>query len=409
MKFGSVPVSTGTAKALAILAISCASMLHCSASAQEPINIGVITGMSGPYAALSGPGTVLAVQMAVDEMGGKVLGRPINVLSADHQYKPDIAVARAREWYDRQNVQMIVEAADSASAVALQKLGAQKKRITFFTSGTTALTNQDCSPYGVHYSWDTYSMAGGAVRAAIQAGGKSWYFITADYVFGHTLESDATKFVKRLGGNIVGEVKHPLNTADFASYLVSAQQSGAQVVALANSGSDTQISVKQAREFGLEPKQRIVPLLMYDTDVMGMGLETAQGMEYATSFYWDYDDRSREFGKKFYALHKKSMPTMNHAGSYSATLEYLKAVEATGTIDADTVMKYLKSIKIDDAFARHGYIRDDGTFVHDIYLVQVKTPKESTGPTDLLRVVQTISGDDAFQPLAESTCPLLKK
>jgi len=374
---------------------------------QETVRIGVITDMTGPYSSLSGPGVIVGTQMAVDEMGGKVLGHPIEVISADTGLKPDIATARAREWYDRQNVQMIVESSDSASAVALQKLGADKK-ITFFHSGTTALTNQDCSPYGIHYAWDTYSMSNGAARAAVQAGGKSWYFISADYVFGKSLEADASKIVRQLGGEVVGSVRHPLNVSDFASFLLSAQQSKAQVIGLANAGGDTQNAVKQAAEFGLGREQKIVPLLMFDSDVKGLGLKVAQGMEFATAFYWDYDDRSREFSKKFFAI-QKSMPTMNHAGAYSATLQYLRAVQAAGTFDSDAVMKQLRSAVIDDAFARNGRIREDGRMVHDIYQVRVKKPEESKDASDILKVMQTIKGDDAFKPLAESTCPLVKK
>lgn len=375
---------------------------------QEPVRIGVITDMNGPYSSLSGPGVVVGVKMAIDEMGGKVLGQPIEVISADSGLKADIATARAREWYDRQNVQMILESSDSGSAVALQKLGADKKKITFFHSGTTALTNNDCSPYGVHYAWDTYSMANGAARAAVQAGGKSWYFISADYVFGKSLEADASKIVRQMGGEVIGSVRHPLNASDFASFLLSAQQSKAQVVALANAGGDAQNAVKQAAEFGLGREQKIVPLLMFDTDVRGLGLKVAQGMEFATAFYWDYDDRSREFSKKFFAIHK-SMPTMNHAGAYSATLQYLRAVQAAGTLDSDAVMKQLRSVTIDDAFARNGRIREDGRMVHDIYQVRVKKPEESRDPSDILKVMQTIKGDDAFKPLAESACPLVKK
>ncbi len=382
--------------------------LQTQAWGQEPVRIGVITDMNGPYSSLSGPGVVIGTQMAVDEMGGKILGRPIEVISADSGLKPDIATARAREWYDRQNVQMIVESSDSASAVALQKLAADRKKITFFHSGTTALTNQDCSPYGIHYAWDTYSMANGAARAAVQAGGKSWFFISADYVFGKSLEADASKIVRQLGGEVLGSVRHPLNASDFASFLLSAQQSKAQVVGLANAGGDTQNAVKQAAEFGLGRTQKIVPLLMFDTDVKGLGLKVAQGMEFATAFYWDYDDRSREFSKKFFPLHK-SMPTMNHAGAYSATLQYLRAVQAAGTLDFDAVMKQLRSAKIDDAFARNGRVREDGRMVHDIYQVRVKRPEDSKDAFDILEVKQTIKGDDAFKPLSESTCPLVRK
>ncbi|TDR89577.1 ABC transporter substrate-binding protein [Enterovirga rhinocerotis] len=379
-----------------------------AAMAQEPVRIGIITDMSGPYSSLAGPGVVIGTRMAIEEFGGKVLGRPIEVLSADSGLKADISVSRAREWYDQHAVQMIIEASDSASAVALQKLGESKKRISFLHSGTTALTNADCSPYGIHYAFDTYSMAGGAARAAVKAGGKSWYFVTADYVFGKSLEGDAAKIVKELGGTITGSVRHPLNAPDFASYLLSAQQSKAQVVALANAGRDAQNAVKQAAEFGLGRNQTIVPLLMFDTDIVGLGLKVAQGMELATAFYWDLDDRSRAFSKAFTAIHK-SPPTMNHAGAYSATLQYLKAVEAVGSLDPDRIMAHLRSVKLEDAFSRNGRVRVDGRMVHDIYHVRVKTPEKSTGPHDIFKVLATIEGDDAFMPLADSTCRLVKK
>lgn len=379
-----------------------------AALAQEPVRIGVIADMNGAYSALAGPGVTLGAKMAVEEFGGKVLGRPIEVISADSGLKADIALSRAREWYDQQNVQMLIESSDSVSAIALQKLGETKKRITILTSGTTALTNQDCSPYGIHYAWDTYSMASGAARAAVKAGGRSWYFIGADYVFGKSLEADATKVIKGMGGEILGAARHPLGTPDFGSYLLSAQQSKAQVVGLANAGRDAQTAVIQAAEFGLGRTQKIVPLLMFDTDVRGLGLKVAQGMEYATAFYWDLDDKTRAFSKKFTAIHK-STPTMNHAGAYSATLQYLRAVEATGTLDADKVMAHLKSIKLEDVFSRNGRVREDGRMVHDIYHVRVKTPEESKDPMDILQVLETIKGDDAFLPLSQSTCRLVKK
>ncbi|OKO87029.1 ABC transporter permease [Bradyrhizobium sp. NAS80.1] len=408
MRVGRVASWSSTANVVFAAVLAGSVAMGAGARAEEPVRIGVITDMSGPYSSLSGPGVVVGTKMAVDEFGGKILGRPIEVISADSGLKADIATGRAREWYDRQNVEMIVESSDSGSAVALQKLAADKKKITFFHSGTTALTNQDCSPYGIHWAWDTYSMANGAARAAVQAGGKSWYFISADYVFGKSLEADASKVVRQLGGEVVGSVRHPLNASDFASFLLSAQQSKAQVVGLANAGGDTQNSVKQAAEFGLGREQKIVPLLMFDTDVKGLGLKVAQGMEFATAFYWDFDDRSREFSKKFFAIHH-SMPTMNHAGAYSATLQWLRAVQAAGTLDSDAVMKQLRSATIDDPVFRNGHVREDGRMVHDIYQVRVKAPEESKDSSDILKVMQTIKGDDAFKPLAESTCPLVKK
>lgn len=345
-------------------------LLSGAALAQEPVRIGVIADMNGAYSALAGPGVTLGAKLAVEDFGAMILGRRIEVISADSGLKADIATSRARDWYDQLNVQMLIESSDSATAIALQKLGEAKKRITILTSGTTALTNQECSPYGIHYAWDTYSMASGAARAAVKAGGRSWYFISADYVFGRSLEADATRVVKSLGGEAVGTSRHPLSTTDFGSYLLSAQQSKAQVVGLANAGRDAQTAVIQAAEFGLSKTQKIVPLLMFDTDVRGLGLKLAQGLEYATAFYWDYDDRTRAFSKRFTAIHK-STPTMNHAGAYSATLQYLKAVEATGTLDPDKVMAHLKSVKIEDVFSRNGRVREDGRMVHEMYHVRV--------------------------------------
>lgn len=378
------------------------------ALADTPVRLGVITDMSGPYVDLVGPGFVTAVEMAVEDFGGKVLGRPIEVLSADDQTKPDIATAKAREWYDTQGVVALFEGSNSASAVALQRLGMERKKVTVLLSGSSALTNQDCSPYGVQYAWDTYSLANGTATALTKSGFDSWFFITADYTFGKAMEADASAAVEREGGRVVGEVRHPINSADFSSFALAAQSSEAKVVAFANAGRDTQNAVRQSVEFGIKERQKLVPLLVFDTDIKAMGLELAQGMMFTTAYYWDYDDQTREFAKRFFERHK-SMPTMNQAGVYSAALHYLKAVERSGTLESDAVIAEMKKAKVDDFFGRGGYIRDDGRMVHEMYLVEVKTPNASKQTWDIASVKQVIPGEDAFAPLEKSTCPFIKK
>lgn len=376
--------------------------------AAEPVRVGVIADMSGPYADLVGPGFVTAVKMAVEDFGGSVLGRPIEVLHADDQTKPDIATTKAREFYDRNDVQVMFEGSNSATGIALQRLGIQYKKVTFLFSGTQALTNADCSPYGVQYAWDTYSLANGTATAITKAGADSWYFITADYTFGRSMETEASNAVERLKGKVLGNVRHPINSSDFASFVLGAQQSGAKVVALANAGRDTQNSIRQAVEFGLQGKQKLVPLLVFDTDIKAMGLDLAKGLSYTTAYYWDYDDQTRGFARRFFDRHK-SMPTMNQAGAYSAAMHYLRSVKAIGSLDTEKVMAEMKSKPIDDFFARGGTIRADGRMVHDMYLVEVKTPVQSKEPWDIAKVLQVIPGKEAFAPLEASSCPYLKK
>lgn len=370
--------------------------------------IGTLVDMNGPYSALAGPGVVTAVKMAVEDFGGQVLGKPIEVLSADTLLKPDVAASKAREWFDREGVNMLLEGSDSAVAVALQKLAANKKKITFLFAGTTAVTNAECTRYGIQYAWNSYALASSTGRAIVKQGGDSWYFLTADYTFGKALESDTTKVVESMGGKVVGSIKHPLGASDFASFLMTAQSSKAKVIALANAGRDTQNTIRQAREFAVgSGANRIVPLLLFDTDVKGMGLDLAQGLTFTTAFYWDQNEATRSWSQRFFKLHN-AMPTMNQAGAYSATLQYLRAVAAVNTADSDAVMAQLRKTKIVDMFTTHGKIREDGQMIHDMYLVEVKKPSESKGPWDLLKVVATIPGDQAFQPMSESTCPLVK-
>jgi branched-chain amino acid transport system substrate-binding protein len=374
------------------------------------VKIGVLTDMSGPYSALGGKGTQVAVEMAVKDFGGKVLGKPIQVIGADHQNKADIASAKAREWFDNEKVDMITGLLNSGCALAVQKLAGEKKRITMNTgAASTELTNKACTPYGIHYVYDTYALGKVTGQAVVEHGGKSWFFITADYAFGHSLEENTTKFVKKMGGKILGSVRHPLATTDFSSYLLQAQASGAQIIGLANAGDNTINAIKQAREFGIDKKgQTLVGLLIFDTDIKSLGLKVAQGMQFTSGFYWDRDQATRDFAKRFQAIHK-AKPTMDQAGAYSATMNYLKAIKAAGTDDPDAVMAKLKSMNISDFFAVNGKIRADGRMVHDMYLMEVKKPSESKGEWDLLKIVKTVPAAEAFMPLSESTCGLVKK
>jgi branched-chain amino acid transport system substrate-binding protein len=376
----------------------------------DVVKIGVIVDKTGVYSANGGPGGVKAVEMAVKDFGGKVNGKKIEVVSADYQNKVDIALSRAREWLDVDKVDMIIESTDSAASIAMQKLGAEKKRVMIFAgSATTALTNKECSRYGVHYVYDTYALATGTGRAVVQDGGDSWYFMTADYAFGSSLEKDTTKVIKELGGKVLGSVKHPLNASDFSSFLLQAQASKAKVIGLANAGKDTQNAVRQAAEFGIvSGGQKLATLLVFDTDIKGLGLNAAQGMLFTTGFYWDYNDETRKWSRRFYDVHK-AMPTMIQAGMYSATMHYLKSIQETGTDNADAVMKKMKETEINDFFAKGGRIREDGRMIHDMYLAEAKKPSESKEEWDIMKIKRVIPRDLAFQPLSESTCPLVKK
>ncbi len=376
----------------------------------DAVKIGVLVDMTGVYSANGGPGVITAVNMAVKDFGGQVLGKPIQVVSADYQNKVDITSTKARQWYDVDKVDMIIESTDSSSAIALQKLGLEKKKLTIFAgSASSALTNKECSPYGIHYVYDTYALATGTGRAVVQEGGDSWYFVTADYAFGHSLERDTVNVVKQMGGKVLGTVRHPLSSQDFSSYLLQAQASKAKVIGLANAGRDTQNAVRQAAEFGItQGGQTLATLLIFDTDLKGMGLNVAQGLQFTTGFYWDYNKETRDWSQRFYAQ-QKAMPTMIQAGAYSAVMHYLNAIKATGTDATEPVIKKMKETPINDFFAKNGKIREDGRMVHDMYLAEAKKPSESKGEWDLLKIKRTIPGDQAFQPLAESTCPLVKK
>jgi branched-chain amino acid transport system substrate-binding protein len=372
------------------------------------VKVGVLTDMTGAYSDLAGPGSVLAAQMAAEDFGGKVLGKPIVVVSADHQNKADIASSVARKWFDEEKVDVVADLVSSSTALAVMPVAAEKKRITLLSGpGSTPIAGEKCTAYNVHYTYNTWAMAAGTGRAVVQQGGKSWFFITADYVFGKSLEADTSKVVTASGGKVLGGVKAPFPTADFSSYLLQAQASGAQIVGLANAGADTINAIKQANEFGLTKKQSLAGLLVFLSDVHSLGLATAKGMYLTTAFYWDRDDASRTWAKRFFERHKK-MPTMVQAGVYSELMHYFKAVQAAGTDDADKVMAKMKELPVNDFFAKNGRIGPDGLHRHDMYLAQVKSPEESKYPWDYYKVVKTIPADEAFPPL-DPACPLVKK
>ena len=372
--------------------------------------IGALVDMSGVYSRHGGPGVVNAVQMAVQDFGGTVNGKPITVLSSDYQNKVDVTSATARRWFDTEAVDMIIESTDSASALALFKLGEEKQRVVIGAgSATTALTNDGCMPYGIHYVYDTYALATGTGAAIVKEGGKSWFFLTADYAFGHALEADTKRVVLAGDGKVVGGVRAPLATTDFSSFLLQAQASRAQVIGLANAGGDFVNSVKQASEFGItQSGQSLAAMLVFDHDVKALGLPVAQGLKFTTGYYWDRDDESRAFAKRYFER-MKSMPSMVQAGAYSATMHYLNAVKAAGSEDAQKVSDWMKANPINDFFAKNGVIRPDGRMVHDMYLAEAKKPADSKAEWDLMKITQTIPGDKAYKPLSESTCCLVKK
>ncbi|MDR2853470.1 MAG: ABC transporter substrate-binding protein [Burkholderiaceae bacterium] len=389
----------------AALSVFAATAAH--AQDQTPVKIGLITDMSSLYADVEGKNGAIAMQMAIDDFGGKVLGRPITLMSADHQNKADIAAAKAREWIDTQGLTMLFGGTNSGTALAMAQIAAEKKRVFFDNgAGSSALTNEQCTPYTVHYAYDTMALAKGTAGAMIARGDKSWFFLTADYAFGHSLEADATRVIKAKSGTVAGGVKVPLNNSDFSSYLMQAQASKAQVLALANAGGDTQNAVKAANEFGLTSSMKIAGLLVFFSDIHSLGLKAMQGLLTTTSWDWNLNDQTRAWAKRFYAK-TKVYPTDVQAADYSAVTAYLNAVKAAGTTDADAVMTKLKSTPINDFFAK-GTIRADGRFVHNMYLMQVKSPAESKGPWDYLRVLQTLNGDAVFTTKAESRCKLWK-
>lgn len=374
------------------------------------VKIGVLTDMSGTYSDLAGPGSLIAVQMAVADFIAKE--KPdfkIEVISADHQNKGDIAAIKAREWIDTEKVDVIVDLVTTSTALAVMKVGKEKNRITLVSgAASTPITNEQCTDVNVHWTYDTYALAVGTGKAVVKQGGKTWFFLTADYAFGKSLEKNTSEVVVKDGGKVLGHVLHPFPAQDFSSFLLQAQSSGAQVIGLANAGNDTINAIKQASEFGITPKQSLAGLLMFITDVHSLGLKTTQGMYLTTGFYWDRNDETRAWSKRFYEK-KSRQPTMVQAGDYSAVIHYLEAIKASGTDDTQAVMAKMKATPINDFFAKNGKIRDDGRMVHDMYLAQVKKPEESKYAWDYYHIRQVIPADQAFMPLSESVCPLVKK
>jgi branched-chain amino acid transport system substrate-binding protein len=378
--------------------------------AGDTVRIGVLTDLTSVYSSNTGTGSVLAAQMAIEDFGGTVRGRKIVLLSADHQNKTDIGVGIAREWLDQDHVDAIVDVPTSSIALAVQDLTKKANRVFLISGGGSSdLTNAACSPTGIQWTYDSYGQATVTAQAIVAQGFKTWFFVTADYSFGQALEHDTTVAVERAGGTVIGSVRHPLHNADFSSFLLHAQESKAQVIALANAGEDSATSIKQAAEFGITKSgQKLAALLIDVNDVKSLGLPTAQGLLLASAWYWDQDERSRAFAKRFLARHK-TMPGFIHAGIYSAVTNYLAAIEATGTDEAGAVVARMRATPIDDMFTTGGHIRADGRMVHDMYLMRVKSPAESTGEWDLLTKVGTVPGEQAFRPLGESLCPLVKK
>jgi branched-chain amino acid transport system substrate-binding protein len=384
-----------------------------AASAQisdDVVRIGVLNDQSNVYADLGGPGSVIAARMAIEDVGGKVLGKPVDLLVADHQSKADIGASIARQWFDADKVDMVIGFDNSSVALAVEQVAFQLNRIAIAGAiGTTAFTGKACTPNEAAWVYDAYALTNTLARSVVRRGQDTWFFITVDYSLGYSLEADATNAVVASGGKVLGSVRHPLNTADFSSYLLRAQGSGAKVVALANAGGDMTNAIKQANEFGLtRAGQTVVSLLTFITDVNSVGLKAAQGLTFVTAFYWDRDDESRAWSKRFFERHKR-MPTMAQAAIYSAIRHYLHAIDAAGTDEAKAVMAKMRAIPVNDFYAKNGRVREDGRMVHDMYFVQVKTPEESTGPWDYYKILSTIPSDQAFRPLDETGCPLVKQ
>ena len=396
-----------TACAAALAALSFNAQAQISGNV---VKIGVLTDLSGTYSDLAGSGAVLATKMAIDDfMAAEKPTFKIEMVTADHQNKADIASNKAREWFEREGVDTATELVTTSVALAVMKVAKEKDRIALMSGpASTPITNEQCNDVTVHYTYDTYALANGTAKAVTEQGGKNWFFLTADYAFGHSLEKDSSAVVTANGGKVVGSVRHPFPGSDFSSFLLKAQASGAQVIGLANAGADTTNAIKQAAEFGITPKQSLAGLLMFITDVHSLGLKPTQGMFLTTGFYWDRNDETRAWSKRFFDKQKK-MPTMVQAGQYSSVYHYLKAVKSAGSDDTRKVMTAMKKTPINDFFAKNGQIREDGRMVHDMYLVQVKKPADSKYPWDYYTIKATIPAAEAFQPLAQSRCSLIKK
>lgn len=399
------------ALSLALAAAMTAPALAQSKLSDDAVRIGVMTDMSGQFSHESGEGSVVAIKMAVEDFGGSVLGKPIDVVVADHQNRNEVAIAKAREWYDVGKVDMIGNLINSSIALAVTNIAQEKNRIAIVNgSGSSRLTGDSCTPNSIHYAYDTYALAQGTGRALIKEGFDTWYFLTADYAFGHALENDTGAVVKANGGKVLGSIRYPIDTPDHSSFLLQAQASKAKVVAIAGSGTTFINAVKSANDFGLTDggKQTIAGLLVWDTDIDSLGLKAGQGLVLTTGFYWDRDEETRAFAKRFFERTKR-MPHMGDAGDYSSTTHYLNAIKAAGTDDAKTVMAKMREMPVNDFFAKDGRLREDGRFVHDMYVYEVKKPSESKYPWDYYKLRATIPGNDAFRPLSQSTCPLVKK
>ena len=396
-------------KLAAALSLAAAAALPAHAQISgDVIKIGIITDMSGLYSDIDGSAGVEAIKMAVADMGGAVNGKKIEVLYADHQHKADVAAAKAREWFDTQGLDMLIGGTNSGTSLAMAKVAAEKKKL-FISIGaaTSALTNEQCNPYTLHWAYDTVALAKGTGNAVVKAGGKSWYFLTADYAFGAQLQADASAVVKAAGGTVVGSVKHPLSASDFSSFLLQAQGSKAQILGLANAGGDTINSIKAANEFGVTSTMKLAGLLVFINDIHSLGLKTTQGMYLTDSWYWNKDAETRAWSRKFFEKIKR-MPSSIQAADYSATLQFLNAVKATGSDDPDKVIAQLKKVKINDVYTKGGFVRGDGSMIHDMYLMQVKSPDKSVEPWDYYNVVQTFKGEEAWTSKAESKCSLWK-
>lgn len=394
-----------------LTALSAALMAATPAVAADKVRIGLILDMTGVYADISGKGTVRSAELAIEDFGGKVLGKDVELIVTDHQTRADIAAATAREWFDVRNVHAIHDVTGSAAALAVLNVAKEKEKILVL-SGPAAdqITNELCGPTIIHYAYDSYSLANTVGRAGVRAGGKEWYFITADYSGGHDITAATTRALEDEGGKVIGSTRHPLGNSDFSSLVVQAQSSGADTLGLASFGNDLVNLIKTAREFGVGPDsgKRLISLLMYVNDVHALGLETAQKMMLAEAFYWDMNEETRAFSKRYYEK-VKAMPNMSQAATYSSVMHYLKAVEAAGTTDSLKVMEKMREIPVNDFYAKNGKIREDGRMVHDMYLFEVKSPSESKYAWDYYNLVDTVPGDKAFRPLSESTCPLVKK
>jgi branched-chain amino acid transport system substrate-binding protein len=399
-----------------LLAASIAGLAATAAFAQKVsdgvVKIGVLTDFNGVYSDFSGQGSLVAVQMAVDDFGGKVLGAPIEVISADHQDKADIGSAIARKWYESEKVDAIFDTTNSAVTLAVMAITASHDKIVVIGgSSTTRVTNDDCTPNSIQYVYDANALSNVVGKAMLKDGGDTWYFVTVDFAFGHGLEKSTSDVVKAAGGKVVGSVRHPLNAQDMSSFLLQAQSSGAKVIGLATAGTDLINAIKTARQFGItgpDSKQRLASLLVFISDVHAMGLDQAQGLYLTESFYWDLNDETRKWSKRFFEKHKK-MPTMVQAAMYSATIHYLNAIRDSGTDKTETVMAKMKSTPVNDFFAKNGRIREDGLHVHDMYLFQVKRPNESKYPWDYYKLVATVPPDEAFKSMDQGTCKFVKR